>query len=368
MFRLIRLVLLGAALSLASVAHGKADAILTDGGALPTAPIKVGVILAPPFVMQTPTGYGGMAIDLWQNVADKLGLSYQYERLPTFRALLDAVAAGKVDIAVMDLTITQDRLQRMDFTQPWFDTGLRVMIDQNRHAGIRSLFHQLWVSGHVRVYLWLVAIILVATTILTLIDRRYDEEFPRAWHKGLAESFYHVMSVATSGKTSSHKALFGVGGRVMAALWMVCGVGVVAYITSSITSVMTASTITNQINSSADLPGKTVGVVNGSVGESYCLDAALSFQAYPTMPEAVKGMLKNQVAAVVDDASVLEYYDNTHPELPITEVGAIFRPSKYGFATPRGSALTRPVSVQIVADQENGYLGHLKARYFGIEP
>ncbi len=332
------------------------------------APIKVGIIIAPPFVMKTPDGYSGVAIELWQDIAAKLGLSYRYTQLPTFKALLSAVTDRQVDLAVMNVTITENRLQTMDFTQPWFDAGLRVMINQNRHDNVWDIIQELWVTGHIQVYLWMFAVILVATALLTLIDRRFDDEFPREWHKGFADSFYHVMSIATSGKASTHKQLFGVFGRIMAGVWMVFGVGVVAYVTSSVTSVMTVSSIAHDINSVADLPGKEVGVVEGSVGESYALNSALSTQSYPTLHAAVQALLKDRVAAVIDDAAVLEFYDHSHPELPITEVGAIFQPSKYGFAAPLGSSLVRPISVEIVADQEDNVIERLRAKYFGVQP
>jgi hypothetical protein len=43
------------------------------------APLKIGIYVSSPFVMQTATGYTGMAIDLWQDTAAKLG---QYVPLP----------------------------------------------------------------------------------------------------------------------------------------------------------------------------------------------------------------------------------------------------------------------------------------------
>jgi ABC-type amino acid transport substrate-binding protein len=242
------------------------------------------------------------------------------------------------------------------------------MINQDRRDNLWDILEELWVTGQIQIYLWMLAVILVATALLTLIDRIFDDEFPREWHKGFAESFYHVMSIATSGKSSTHKQMFGVYGRVLAGVWMVFGVGVVAYITSSVTSVMTVSRITHQINSVADLPGKEVGVVEGSVGESYALNSALSTQSYPTLHAAVQALLKDQVVALIDDAAVLEFYDHSHPELPITEVGAIFQPSKYGFAAPLGSGLVRPISVEIVADQEDDVIERLRAKYFGVQP
>jgi ABC-type amino acid transport substrate-binding protein len=67
----------------------------------------------------------------------------------------------------------------------------------------------------------------------------------------------------------------------------------------------------------------------------------------------------------VRDAPVLEWYDNAHPELPITEVGPVFKPEKYGFALPTGSPLTRPISEAILRLKDNGVLDTLRDRYFG---
>ncbi|ASV87939.1 extracellular solute-binding domain protein (plasmid) [Ochrobactrum quorumnocens] len=43
--------------------------------------------------------------------------------------------------------------------------------------------------------------------------------------------------------------------RISGDHWLVCGVAVNAYVTSSATSVMTALSLAHQINSIADLPG-----------------------------------------------------------------------------------------------------------------
>jgi polar amino acid transport system substrate-binding protein len=331
------------------------------------APLKVGIYVNPPFIMKSGSGYGGMAIDIWQDSASKLGLNYQYVEMPTFPDLLQAVASGQVDIAVADLSITQERMQRMDFTQPWFNSGLRVMIDQDRQDRFGAVVTGLYRSGHLHIFMWLGIVIIAAVIALTVIDRRFDQDFPKKWPDGLVESLYHVLSVVTSGK-SSHKLLFGVYGRLVASFWLICGIAVVAYITSSITAVMTVASLNDQIHSSADLHGNPVGAIDGTVGEAWCLDAGLPTQSFANLPAAVHALLRRQIVAIVGDAPSLEYYDNSHPELPITEVGAIFEPQTYGFATPLGSTLNRPVSVQIVADMEDGTLSKMHARYFGIEP
>jgi ABC-type amino acid transport substrate-binding protein len=238
------------------------------------------------------------------------------------------------------------------------------MIDEDRHASAGNLFAGLRDDGHLRVYAWLVVLIVAVTIALTLIDRRRQEDFPQEWHKGFAESFYHVMSIVTSGK-STHPNLFGTLGTILAAVWLACGVGIVAYVTSSITSVMTAEALTHEISGFQDLGRRHVGVLAGSVGEEYCRRAMLDLESFDSMEAAVDALLKSRIGAVVLDAPMLEWYDNAHPELPITVVGPVFLPEQYGFALPTGSRLTRRISEVILRMKDNGTMDTLHAPYFG---
>lgn len=328
------------------------------------AKLKVGLFMEAPFVETAPTGYGGLAVELWEWMAEKNGYDFSYQTFPTIHDLLAATAAGEIDVAVAPLTITEDRLKRVDFTQPWFSGGLRVMIEDNGRQGLREVLRGLAESGHLRIYLWIIGIVIGATVLLTLIDRHFDADFPRRWHEGLIESFYHVMSVATSGK-ANHKQLFGVLGRLLATLWMVCGVTLVAYITSSITTVMTTNALTYQINGFADLSGRTVGVLKGSVSAVYCRARGLETVAYDNLPDAVRGLLAREVHAVVGDAASLEYFDRTHPELPVTEVGGMIHRDTLGFALPQSSPWLHPLSLTIVAAAEEGLLERLRLKYLG---
>src|SRR5690606_14012337 len=131
-------------------------------------------------------------------------------------------------------------------------------------------------AGLLTAYAWLVLVIIVATIGITFFDRYFDKGFPRRWREGLAESFYTVMSVVTSGKSPARKNLFGWMGRIWQALWLVTGIAVLAYVTSSVTSVMTTLQLTDRINSIADLPGTTVGVAQGSTADEFAERALLS--------------------------------------------------------------------------------------------
>lgn len=333
----------------------------------PAGPLRVAVHVSPPFVTPTTTGYTGYAIELWENVATALNLRFNYKRYDTVPELLQSLVSGQSDIVVTNLTITHGRLRQMDFTQPWFDSGLRVMVREARGTGTHELLSTLHDAGHVRVYLWIGGLVILATLLLTLFDRKFDPEFPREWSHGLADSFYHVLSVVTSGRTS-HRELWGAVGRAVAAIWMVVGVAVVAYITSSITSVMTMNSLTSQINSVSDLSGKAVGVLRGSTAETFCRELGLAVVPFDDLATGVELLVDKRLSGIVGDAPVLEFFDASHPKLPIKEVGSIFHPEKYGFAVAVGSPLARIVNQQILAELEAGTLRRLRLKYFGDSP
>lgn len=331
----------------------------------PSEPLNVGLFVNPPFVMKDKGQFTGMAVDLWEELAPKLGRQYHYIEFQTVHDLIEAAASGKVGVAVTNLTINQSRARQVDFTQPWFDGGMRIMTGTDQGKGFSNLISGLSDAGFLKAYAWIALIILVATAVLTLFDRRFDASFPKRWADGIAESFYTVMSVATSGKPPSRKNLFGWVGRIWQALWLVCGVAVLAYVTSSVTSVMTTLSLTNQINGVADLADKTVGVLTGTVEEDFAREEGLSTQTYPGVDHAIDSLVNGDVDAIIADAPVLEYYAYTHPNLPVKVVGRLFEPDKYGFALPRQSPLTRPLTINLLGALDSGEIEELRTKYFG---
>lgn len=334
---------------------------------LPAGSITVGLYVSPPFVMEENGVYTGMAIDLWESLALKNELAFEYKAYPTIRELVDATANREIGVAVTNLTITRKRANRIDFTQPWFDAGLRILVPDSQGASFSEVMTGLSDSGYLRAYGWLALVVLVATVLMTVFDRRFDKGFPKGWPEGVSESFYSVMSVVTSGKAPSRKNLFGWPGRIWQALWLVCGIAVMAYVTSSVTSVMTTLSLTNQINSVADLPSKAIGVFAGSVAEEYAQASGWSYLELDAIDDAVAALKAGRIDAVVGDAPVLEYYAHTHPGEDVDVVGPIFEPDKYGFALANNSRWTRPMTLELLTAHETELIEQLRVRYFGDE-
>lgn len=331
--------------------------------------VVVGYHISPPFVMRDSDGnLHGMAIELWNKIAEEQGYIPSFRDYPTIADLLEATQSGDVDIAVGNVSITEQRATFVDFTQPWFDAGLRVMIDRQGATGFGDIWDGLWDAGYIKAYGWIVSLIIISTVGLTFFDRRFDGNFPKRWRDGLAESFYAVMLVVTKGTLPSRTKLFGWIGRIFSAIWLIVGIAVFAYVTSSVTSVMTSLAIEGNITGPDDLSGHTVAVFTGSISETIMIDDGIDVRRYDGIEPAVAALQRNDVDAIVADAPVLEYYKHEHPNLGLDVVGRIFNPGKYGFALPyKEDSRVLDVTIKLLALQESGFLDSLEKQYFGDE-
>lgn len=109
-------------------AAGSAEA---PAGELPT--ITEGVLTMstnaafPPYEMTTDDGgFEGIDVEIAQAIADKLGLKLQIDDVD-FDAALLAVQQGKSDIVMAGVTVNDDRLAVMDFSDS-YATGVQVIV------------------------------------------------------------------------------------------------------------------------------------------------------------------------------------------------------------------------------------------------
>lgn len=323
--------------------------------------LKAGVFMSPPFVMERDWGgYTGMAVELWEDVTDELNLHNEYVLYHNLPDLLNDTADGKLDVAVLDLSATHERAETLKFSHPWYDSGLRIMI--NREAG-SSLWAALSKYRHFRVYALLMFVFLVLTFVLYKMRRKHDPEFTDDIREGLSSSFLNIVESALDGKMEQRH--LGWAGNIFFIGWLLFGMAAVAYVTSTMTSSMTSAHLTGDIRQPADLSGKRVAVLKGSVGEDFFTDMGQPAVTFPELADAVDALLRQEVDAVVTDAPLLEYHVHENPDLPLAVVGDLFQPDKYCFAAGyRNAELMDKASVEIIRLRENKRIAELKDKYF----
>ena len=82
----------------------------------------------PPYEYYEEQKVVGIDADLALAIADKLGMELQIEDME-FDSIITAVQSGKADIGVAGMTVTEDRLKNIDFTDS-YTTAKQVIIVQ----------------------------------------------------------------------------------------------------------------------------------------------------------------------------------------------------------------------------------------------
>jgi len=85
-----------------------------------------------PFEFKGENGkYVGFDIEVWEAIAAELKLDYTLKPM-SFEELIPALEKGAIDVALAGLTINADREKVIDFSYPYFDSGLSVMVHSDR--------------------------------------------------------------------------------------------------------------------------------------------------------------------------------------------------------------------------------------------
>ena len=80
----------------------------------------------PPYEFIKNQKFVGIDIDLAQAIADKLGMTLKIEDMQ-FNGIIDAINSGKVDVGVAAMTVTEERLLTVDFSDS-YTISTQVMI------------------------------------------------------------------------------------------------------------------------------------------------------------------------------------------------------------------------------------------------
>ncbi|MGO1463309.1 MAG: transporter substrate-binding domain-containing protein [Marinobacter sp.] len=72
----------------------------------------------------------GFDMEIISEVADRAGFDYNLNTMD-FNGIIPALQTGNVDIAIAGITITEKRGKIVDFSDPYYDSGLRILVRSN---------------------------------------------------------------------------------------------------------------------------------------------------------------------------------------------------------------------------------------------
>ncbi|KAJ3674903.1 hypothetical protein LUZ60_005519 [Juncus effusus] len=322
---------------------------------------------------ESPDGVQGYCIDVFRNAVSQLPYPVPLEFVlfgdgkqnPSYNALVQNVANNTFDAAVGDVAIVTNRTRSVDFTQPYIESGLVIVVpvkarDSNAWAFLKPFTVQMWgVTG---------VFFLFVGAVVWILEHRTNVEFRGPPRKQVITIFWFSFSTMFFAHRENTGSTLG---RFVLLVWLFVVLILTQSYTASLTSILTVQQLSSGITGLDSLISSPdpVGFQVGSFAKNYLIDQlniAPSRLVELKTPEEYAKMLdlgpKNGgVGAVVDEMPYIELFLSNNCKFQI--VGQEFTKSGWGFAFPRDSPLAIDLSTAILTLSENGDLQRIHDKW-----
>jgi len=331
----------------------------------PPAELVVGTKEAPPFAMRAADGtWQGISIDLWRHVAEELHLQYRFAEVPNVEGLIDGVMAGKFDVAVSALTVTAGRARLLDFTQPFYATGLGIAVPAGGEASWMPIIRTLTSFGFAQAIMALVGLALVVGILVWVFERRHNEHFGGGVAKGLSSGVWWS-TVAMTQRVTGDYGPRTVPGRIVAIVWMVGSIVTIAVFTASITSALTIKHLQGSVHGVSDLSTVRVGAIGGTSTEDALSSQRVTYRRFASLQDGLDALRAHKLDAFVYDKPLLAWAIHQRFSSSVELVDATFEPQEYAFALPRNSPLRKALDIAILDAIHSPWWEQTIFRYLG---
>ena len=326
------------------------------------APLRVATKLFPPLVIEQGGEFAGFSIQFWEAIAELTGIEYEFYEVETVTDQIEAVRNGEADAAIAGISITAEREEIINFTFPYFDAGLQIMIRQEEPSHIETVIDALLAPQFVQFFGFFVILILVAAHVLWFAERRKDPELSRSYWHGIGQMMWWSAVTVIGYDDRIPRTI---AGRLMALLWMFAGIFLIANLTASLSAGATVRELRSNVNDLSDLRDSRVVTVEGTTSAQFLRNAGIGYTGVTLIEEAYELLRTEEVDAVVYDAPVLLNYIQNEGDDEFRTAGQSFGTDQYGIVLPEGSPYYETINHAILQLQEDGIYQQLYERWFG---
>jgi polar amino acid transport system substrate-binding protein len=329
--------------------------------------LKVATRLISPFVIEENGELGGFSIELWKNIALELDVKSNFQKFDNVTNLLNTVKSKQSDLAISAISVTSQREQSFDFSQPIFDSGLQILVrSQGQQGAIGHIVSSLFTPTLFQLLGIMALIILIPAHIVWWVERKHKGGFLEnsAYFPGIFKACWWAAATLATQAEEMPKSAWG---RIMAVIWMFISVVFIAYFTATVTASLTVDQLQSNIKSPNDLPGKKVATIVGSTSANYLTQQKLDTREFKQINEAYNALNNSEVDAIVYDAPILLYYAAHDGKGKVQVVGSIFRKESYAIALPNGSPYRKQINNALLSLQENGKYQEIYDKWFATK-
>ncbi|PWA69700.1 ionotropic glutamate receptor, metazoa, Periplasmic binding protein-like I [Artemisia annua] len=312
--------------------------------------------------------FSGFVVEVFDEVMRKMNIPY--ERIPFYGSYDELIKAipSKFDAVAGDVTIIEERYESVDFTQPYTESGLEIIVP------VRSrLSNQAWLflKPFTGKMWWLIgAVTLYNSFIIWLIERNHNEDL----RGSIVTKIGIIIWLAfTTLFTLRGDKLHSNLSRMALVVWLFVALIITQSYTASLASMLTAQRLEPSITSIAMLKNMNakVGSCNGSFVGEYLTDV-LYFphnkvnNTYNSTQGYAEALNSGEIAAIFLDVPVAKLFLAQYCKSFI-RMGETIKVGGFGFAFVRGYDRLSEANRALLNVSENGTLKKLEDTYLKSE-
>ena len=323
--------------------------------------LVVGVHSFPPCVDVGKDGAcKGFDIDVLDEVAKSAGLSYRLVPVTHFKDVFDGLESGRFDLAMCGITITEEREKRVDFSHPYLDSGLRMLVRAESTANTNKLLWGVAIKVFQSVR-WLLLLTFLIAHVVWFLERG-ENDFDAHYLKGILQaSYWAVVTMSTVGY-GDYAPRHPIG-RVCTMFVILIGVMTFGFVVAQVTTAVTTQAAAGAVAKPEDLRDKPVGVKKDTTSVDTVVGLGAKVKQYDDFDAACAGLLKHEVDVVVCDSPVV--VGRAKDDTNVKAAGEMFAPQKYGIALRDHSPLREPINRAILKLMESDRYKYLQTKWFG---
>jgi polar amino acid transport system substrate-binding protein len=328
--------------------------------------MTVGTKAAPPFAMQAENGtWTGLGLDLWRDMAKELGRPFTVKAYTSTQALIDAAARGEIDAGIAAVTITAEREQKIDFSHPFYRSGLGIAVSRERDSGVLDVLRALTSGPFLATLGTLLALLFATGAIIWVVEHRKNSgHFDKDPVSGIGQGFWWAAVTMTTVGYGDKVPITPLG-RVIGVVWMFAALILTAVFTAQLASSFTVDRISGPVASANDLDRARVGVVDKSPAEDYLAQEFIRMTTYTDVNAGLAALARGDIDAFVHDAPILRYQILRDYRGRLAILPDVVEPQFYGIVLPPGSKDREAVNQALLHVLSSPEWATLNAKYLG---
>ncbi len=327
--------------------------------------LVVGITDSPPLTYANDDGsWSGLAVALWEQVAGQLGLQYEYRRL-AFSEVEAALRDHTVDAVIGGWPVSPEGEAVHDYSEPYLVTGLGFAQRAQDVLPWSVLLRTIFDSRLLMLVSLIIASVLVVGIVIALVERKsHVTDFGGSMKESVSMGvWWAAVTMTTVGygdatpKTTT--------GRALALVWMFVGVIGVAFLTATVTSVLTIAHLRGAVEHPADLLRLRLGVVDSGAAADYLTHRHAAFATYPTYEEALTSLDAGKIDAVVANLPVLRSLVSKSWTGRLQVSPIALEPLLYAVALPERSPLANKINEALLTVTHDDSWRDTEERFLG---